>query len=73
VLVGAIPILGDMFDIAWKSNRRNYRLLRLHLGEPHRHTWRDWVFLILLGSALAIIFALPLIFLVWVISWLMNH
>ena len=27
VLVGSIPILGDAFDIAWKVNRRNYRLL----------------------------------------------
>ena len=33
VLVGTIPILGDAFDIAWKPNRRNYRLLQRHLGE----------------------------------------
>jgi hypothetical protein len=44
VLVGSIPIFGDIFDIAWKANRRNYRLLQRHLGEPRRHTWRDWVF-----------------------------
>ena len=44
VLVGSIPIFGDVFDIAWKANRRNYRLLQRHLGEPRRHTWRDWAF-----------------------------
>ena len=27
VLVGSIPLFGDIFDIAWKANRRNYRLL----------------------------------------------
>ena len=27
VLVGAVPVVGDMFDIAWRANRRNYALL----------------------------------------------
>ena len=46
VLVGSIPVFGDVFDIVWKANRRNYRLLQLHLREPRRHTWRDWAFLL---------------------------
>ena len=25
--IGAIPVVGDIFHIAWKANRRNYRLL----------------------------------------------
>ena len=25
--IGAIPAVGDIFHIAWKANRRNYRLL----------------------------------------------
>lgn len=29
--VGAVPVLGDLFDVAFKSNRRNLRLLRKHL------------------------------------------
>ena len=33
VLVGSIPLLGDIFDIAWKTNRRNYRLLQRQLRE----------------------------------------
>ena len=49
VLVGTIPIFGDIFDVAWKPNRRNYRLLQRHLGEPRRHTWRDWAFLAAAG------------------------
>jgi hypothetical protein len=27
VLVGSVPLFGDIFDIAWKANRRNYQLL----------------------------------------------
>ena len=30
-LVGAVPVLGDAFDLVWKANRRNMHLLRRHL------------------------------------------
>jgi hypothetical protein len=29
-LVGAVPVLGDVFDVLWRANRRNVRLLREH-------------------------------------------
>ncbi len=29
-LVGGIPVLGDLFDLSFKANRRNYRLLQEH-------------------------------------------
>ncbi|KIC39232.1 DUF4112 domain-containing protein [Leisingera sp. ANG-M7] len=32
-LIGAVPVLGDLFDAAWKSNTRNTALLRRHLEE----------------------------------------
>lgn len=73
VLVGTIPLFGDIFDIAWKANRRNYRLLYLHLGEPRRHTWRDWVFLAMLAVALLLVFALPVALVVWALAWLASH
>jgi len=72
VVVGSIPILGDMFDIAWKPNRRNYRLLRRSLGEPRRHTARDWAFLLVLMGVLVMVFALPLILLVWMVVWISH-
>ncbi len=34
VVIGAIPFLGDAFDIAWKANRRNYKLLIRHIEHP---------------------------------------
>jgi uncharacterized protein DUF4112 len=30
-LVGAIPLFGDVFDVVWRANRRNIKLLRDHL------------------------------------------
>jgi hypothetical protein len=26
--VGAVPVVGDAFDVMWRANRRNVRLLR---------------------------------------------
>jgi len=73
VLVGTIPIVGDAFDIAWKANRRNYRLLTRHLGEPRRHTWKDWAFLALIATAIGLVFALPIVLTLWLLGWLMRH
>jgi hypothetical protein len=30
-VVGAVPLLGDAFDVMWRANRRNMALLRKHL------------------------------------------
>jgi len=30
LLVGAIPLVGDIFDVYWKANRKNVELLRRH-------------------------------------------
>ena len=73
VLVGSIPLLGDIFDIAWKANRRNYRLLTRHLGEPRQHTRRDWVFLLILVVILGLIFAIPVVLVLWLLAWLLHQ
>ncbi|WP_119460416.1 DUF4112 domain-containing protein [Rhodospirillaceae bacterium SYSU D60014] len=31
VVLGSVPVLGSIFDFAFKANRRNLRLLRRHL------------------------------------------
>lgn len=72
VLVGTIPVFGDAFDIFWKANRRNYRLLTRHLGEPRRHTWRDWAFLAMMAAVLGFVFALPVVLTLWLLVWLLR-
>lgn len=37
-IVGAVPILGDLFDFAWKANVRNVTLLR---GHKDSSLWRE--------------------------------
>jgi hypothetical protein len=34
--VGAIPLAGDVFDVFFKSNERNLRIIHEHLGTPKR-------------------------------------
>jgi hypothetical protein len=72
VVIGAIPLFGDAFDIAWKPDRRNYRLIVRQLRQPHRHTWKDWAFLVCLAAALLLILATPVVILVLLILWLLH-
>jgi len=73
VLVGAIPFIGDAFDIAWKANRRNYVLMTRHLRQPRRHAWKDYVFLLCIALVLFAIFAIPVVLIVLVTEWLVRR
>ena len=46
-LAGSVPLIGDLFDVAFKANRRNYQILKSHILEPRRQSAYDWLFLIL--------------------------
>jgi hypothetical protein len=50
-LVGLVPVLGDLFDVGVKANRRNVQLLERFLGSPRetKAASRGVVALILLG------------------------
>lgn len=43
-LIGAIPLAGDAFDFAFKSNIRNLRIYEESLLDPARSTRRHWAF-----------------------------
>jgi hypothetical protein len=67
--VGAIPVVGDVFHIAWKANRRNYRLLVREKQEPGSHVAQDWMFLaIILLTAIAVV-AVPVGILIWMLRF----
>ncbi len=46
--VGAVPLLGDIFDFAWKANLRNVALLERHLAARDRAERADRSFVLLL-------------------------
>jgi len=49
--VGAVPLLGDIFDFVWKANLRNVALLERHLAAPDRaeRADRSFVWLVIFG------------------------
>jgi uncharacterized protein DUF4112 len=47
-VLGAVPGVGDLFSAGFKSNQRNYRLLRRHSAGARVSTAADWLFLIVL-------------------------
>jgi hypothetical protein len=34
-LLGSVPVAGDVFDLFWRSNRRNLELVERHQGAAH--------------------------------------
>jgi len=72
VVVGSIPVLGDMFDIAWRANRRNYALLIGSVEDPRKHTLQSWFFLGGVCAVLAVLVLLPMLLLTWVFGHAMN-
>ncbi len=72
---GSIPVIGDLFDAWWKSNRRNVELVRQRAtvspDELHAGKLSDWLFVglitifllaLLIGSVTLAIYLLSLIF-----------
>lgn len=73
-ILGSIPILGDVFDTVWKSNRMNYKLLvRDRSGPRAQHVTRDWLFLILLVLCAAALIVLPIAVVIAVFYLLRGH
>jgi hypothetical protein len=70
-LLGSIPILGDVFDTVWKSNRMNYNLLvRYRVGARSRLLLRDWLFFLLLLVSAAALVVLPIVIVVGIVHLL---
>lgn len=53
LVVGIVPVLGDLFDFAFKSNSRNMALFRRYAADPTASTREHK--LVLLGAVLALI------------------
>ena len=49
-LIGSVPLVGDLFDFAWKSNSKNLELLKRHGRGIGRSFWSDWGWAVILLS-----------------------
>jgi hypothetical protein len=68
--IGAIPVLGDLFDFAWKANAWNLALLEKHAMPGQRASSGDYVFVILCGLVILVVALVPILLLFALGSWL---
>ena len=70
-LIGAIPILGDIFSIWFRSNAKNADLLERYAGSERRRAGlADWLFVAGIISAVLLVGFGIIVALVSVIGWL---
>lgn len=64
LVVGLLPVLGDAFDLLWRSNTRNLALLERHQGElVPKAKAGDYALVGLAGAVLAATVAAPFVLL----------
>ena len=68
MLMGLVPIVGDLADVGWKANLRNLALLERYArpGTPPRRA--DYLFVWVCIAVLALIAVVPVMLLIWLLS-----
>ncbi|MDQ3420299.1 MAG: DUF4112 domain-containing protein [Acidobacteriota bacterium] len=69
LLTGAVPLLGDLFDAAFKANLRNLALLERHARPGVPPDRSDYVFVGVCMAVLVLLAVVPLA-IAW---WLLSH
>ncbi len=66
VLIGSIPVLGEIFDVYWKANIRNAKILDELHSNPEQTTTesRLWIWVVVVQ------FIVLILALLWLIGWL---
>jgi hypothetical protein len=71
--VGAVPIVGDLFSVWFRSHSRNAALLRDAAMKPDRETHADWFYVAgIIGGTVALLL-LMIAFIIWLVYqlWMM--
>ena len=69
--VGWIPVIGDLFNLWFKADTRNVRLLQQYAGRPDEQpsTLRHWLFVLGMGAAFLALLGLSITGVVALILW----
>lgn len=71
-VIGAVPILGDLFDTVWKANTRNVNLLEAHLRYPKTSRSANRRFIVLLGVGVFLVVSMLAVVGVTIIKLLLS-
>jgi hypothetical protein len=72
-LLGSVPLVGDLFDFTFKSNKKNLELLNRHAGGQHRTSFSDWAWLVVLLATLGALVVGSVLLIITVVSKLIGH
>ena len=67
-LAGSVPLLGDLFDIGFKANVRNQRLIERYAAEPTSTARESRVVLWLIVGGMALLVGGLIALSVWIVS-----
>ena len=67
-LLGAVPVVGDLFDFAWKANNKNLALVERHAQEERTASGGDWLFVGLTVASLLFVAVIPFVIVGWLVA-----
>jgi hypothetical protein len=71
-LLGSVPIVGDVFDFAYKANVRNVQIYRESMSGTRKPS-RDWAFIALVVLFLIAMIVLPILGLIYLVETLIRQ
>jgi len=71
-IVGIVPVVGDLFDFAWKANRRNVALLDAHLADPRKTKQRSTALMIGLMMGLIVVVVAIVYAVIKLLAWVVT-
>ncbi len=71
-IVGAVPLLGDVFDLGWRATTKNLVLLEAFVADPHHTHRRSRMVLIAAIATLLVIVAGSMALAIWLLMLLLR-
>lgn len=71
-LAGVVPVVGDLFDVAWKANTRNMALLERYIEKPAATGRSSSAMIVALLATLAVLAIGGIALAVVVVRWLLG-
>jgi hypothetical protein len=65
ILIGVVPVFGDVADVFWKSNTRNFALLERHAASVAPASTGDWIFVTGVVALVVLVAIAPLVMVYW--------
>jgi Domain of unknown function (DUF4112) len=66
--IGAVPILGDLFSIWFRSHARNAELLRRAATQPYRETQQARIYVACIIAGTVLLLVLLIVLVLWIIA-----